>query len=613
MRKTVSLLMSFAFFVQSTSILSAVEPATVESVRVSAESVYIKTSKPVDYKAFMLSKPPKLVLDLKNARLKTLQEIPVGGTFLRKVRTGQYQREPVSISRIVMELSQKAAYDILEKSGELVVIIGGKLFSGKKDSFKSAPKDEEKKELVKTIVPRVYPGAGESEAADISVNVPAENRPGDGASEDISYSNDIMENLPKEKISIDYSEADTKEVLKMMADRAGINIVFGDDISGNVTIKLDEVPLEEAFKTILNTKGLATQQLGDKILRIASPRTLEREQEKSIPQTKVFFLNYAVASEVSGQIMSVAGAKGRKAVVTVDERNNALIVTDTPIGLGEMERLVKSLDRAPKQVMIEAKLVEVALNNDFNLGIQWSGYGEKDGTYFGAGDEDSALKSGGSGLVYKTDGSGTSLPLGSKSSGFGVNLPANIIYGSFRLGKIASNYMFDAILTAAAGKGKAKVLSDPKVATLNNKEATINITTQIPYTETETTQSDPPVSTTKVTYITTGIILKVTPTITSDNRVSLKINPEVSQVSPTVKAAAGGAPGIDTRTADTNVIVNDGETVVIGGLIHDYQSEGEFKVPLLGDLPLLGWLFKKKTSTRERRELMIFVTPKVVR
>jgi type IV pilus assembly protein PilQ len=193
-----------------------------------------------------------------------------------------------------------------------------------------------------------------------------------------------------------------------------------------------------------------------------------------------------------------------------------------------------------------------------------------------------------------------------------VNLPANIVYGAFRLGKVASNYMFDAVITAAAKKGKAKVLSDPKIATLNNKEANINITTQIPYTTTEITAATPPISTTKVTYLTTGIILKVTPTINSDGRISMKISPSVSQPNATIVPVAGGAPGIDTRSADTNVIVRNGETIVIGGLIHDTQSEAVFKVPILGDIPLLGYLFKKKSVSRSRMELLIFVTPRVL-
>jgi len=611
MRKIVTFLTIIAFTFQNAPFVFALHQAMVESVRVSSESVYIRTSKPVDYKAFMVSRPPKVVVDLKNATLKTLQEIPAKGTFLKRVRTGQYQRKPLSIARIVLELSQKAAYDVIKKGNEIIVVVGGKIFSRrakKKGVFKSAPKDTPHK-VIETIIPDA--AFSQKEAAEITTKVATRKM---SRSENISYSNDIMENLPSWEISYDFADADVKDVLNIMADKAGINLVFGDDISGNITLNLNKVPFDEAFRTVLNIKNLATQQIGDKILRVASPATFEKEQEKALPQTRVFFLDYAKASDVQGQITNMASAQGRKATVTTDENNNAVIVTDTPLGLEETERLIRNLDRPPRQVLIEAKLVEVSLNNDFNLGIKWSAYGEKKGTYFGIGDADKGLKSGAAapGMTYKTDGSGTGLPLGADSSGTGVNLPANIIYGTFRLGKVAANYMFDAILSAAASRGKAKILSDPKVATLNNQEATINITTQIPYTTTETTGSTPPISTTKVVYVTTGIILKVTPTITSDGKVALKINPEVSQVSPTIQAVAGGAPGIDTRSADTTVITSDGETIVIGGLIHDYKSEGEFKVPLLGDLPLIGWLFKKKTSERVRRELLIFVTPRII-
>ncbi|MCK5583530.1 MAG: hypothetical protein KAI33_07065, partial [Elusimicrobiales bacterium] len=393
--------------------------------------------------------------------------------------------------------------------------------------------------------------------------------------------------------------------------KIGINVIFASGVSNNITIKLNDVPFDEAFRTILNVNGLATQQVGDNILRIASPKVFIAEAKKAMPQTKVFFLDYAKSADIMTQVLAAAAAKKRSLTCSVDTANNAIVITDTPMGLEEDARLIRDLDRQPRQVLIEVKLVEVALNNDFNLGIQWSIYGaDKDGdTRFSYGDANNK--------VTWVDNMGTTvgetqLPLSGTGGGTGVNLPANIIYGAFRLGKITSGYIFDSVISAAASKGKAKVLSDPKIATLNNKEATINITTQIPYTTSETTGSTPPITTTVVTYLTTGIVLKVLPTITSTGKVSLKLNPDISQVSPTITAVAGGAPGIDTRSIDTEIIVADGETVVIGGLIHDYKSEGEFKIPLLGDLPLLGWLFKKKTNTRERRELLIFVTPKIL-
>lgn len=598
-KRIVSLVIISTFFMaQNSVILWALDEAIVKSVRVSAESVYIKTDRPVKHKAFMVSSPPKIVVDLLGSKLKTLEEIPARGTFLKKVRTGQYKSAPQGISRIVLELSQKVAYDIVTRGNEIIVVVGGKLFN-KKAKKKDSPST---KEVVKVILPENNPPK-KNKLASIAVKTssPKSSVLKHKTKKNFSSSEDIMSNLPKDLISFDYIDANIKDVINMLGSKIGVNVIFAKGVSGTITISLKEVPFDEAFKIVLNEQTLATQQVGDSILRIASPRTFISEQKKALPQTKVFFLNYAKANVIMAQVLAVATAKKRTISCSADLINNAIIVTDTPMGLEELTRLIKSLDRVPKQVLIEVKLVEVALNNDFHLGIQWSVYGAKGDNYYSYGDGDNLL----SGSVP--------FPLSAPQGGTGVNLPANVIYGAFRLGKVTSSYFFDSLVSAAASKGKAKVLSDPKVATLNNEEATINITTEIPYTTSETTGSNPPIAVTKVTYITTGIILKVLPIITSDGRISLKLNPQVSQVSPTVAAVAGGAPGIDTRSVDTSVIVKDRETIVIGGLIHDFKSEGEFKVPLLGDLPLLGWLFKKKTQIRERRELLIFVTPKIIK
>ncbi|OGR65911.1 MAG: hypothetical protein A2X31_01015 [Elusimicrobia bacterium GWB2_63_22] len=604
---------------QNPALLFAIENATVQSVRVSANSVYIATDKPVQYKAFTTDRPQRLVIELLDSRMKTLQEIPVNSGNLLKVRTGQFATNPVSISRVVMDLSAKTAYQITRKGTELVVMLGARAAAPRPVATKDAP--AEIPAGVKVIVPaggapkpvEMTLEAAPVKPADLAPRIPA---PSVRKARPSGYRS-IMESLPTDPITFDYSDADVREVLDMLGAKAGINMIYGDDVSGTITISLAKVPFDEAFRTLLNVKGLAAQQVGDNILRIAAPATFLAEQKKAMPQTRVFFLNYSKAAEIKMQVDSVASAEGRSmAKCAADETNNAIIVTDSPLGLDFTERLIRSLDRVPKQVVIEAKLVEVTLDNSMDYGISWSGYGEKNGNYFGSGNSTNQIGMGenspGVQSPAGTTGKAVSLPLSGAAGGSGVNLPANLVYGAFRLGKVASNYMFDAVITAAAKKGKAKVLSDPKVATLNNKEANINITTQIPYTTTETTAATPPISTTKVTYITTGIILKVTPTINSDGRISMKINPSVSQPSATVASVAGGAPGIDTRSADTNVIVRNGETIVIGGLIHDTQSEAVFKVPILGDIPLLGYLFKKKSMSRTRMELLIFVTPRIL-
>ncbi|OGR42994.1 MAG: hypothetical protein A2X35_04530 [Elusimicrobia bacterium GWA2_61_42] len=624
MKKIITLAVTAIFLAQNTPLIYALENATVQSVRVSADSVYIASDRPVQYKAFTMDNPPKLVIELLDSRMKTLQEIPVNGGALTRVRTGQFKTSPVSVSRVVMDLSQRTAYEITRKGSELIVILGSR------PAPRPAVKDAPAAPAAPAGVTVISPNAAQAQDKPIEMTLEAApikpsdldrgiTPPAARRTYTVSQTRAIMDNLSRDPVTFDYSDADMREVIDMLAAKAGINIIYGDEVSGTLTISLTKVPFDEAFKTILNMKGLAAQQVGDNILRISTPATFLAEQKKAMQQTRVFFLNYSKAVEVKTQVDAVATAEGRtKASSNADANNNALVVTDTPLGLDATARLIRSLDRVPKQVLIEVKLVEVSLDNSLDYGISWSGYGEKNGTYFGSGNSANKFSVGGNTPGIQSPGvtgggaQMVSSPLSGTTGGSGVNLPANVVYGAFRLGKVAANYMFDAVITAAAKKGKAKVLSDPKVATLNNKEANINITTQIPYTTTEITAATPPISTTKVTYLTTGIILKVTPTINSDGRISMKINPSVSQPSATITPVAGGAPGIDTRSADTNVIIRNGETIVIGGLIHDTQSEAVFKVPILGDIPILGYLFKKKSMSRTRMELLIFVTPRII-
>ena len=647
MKKITTLIVTALFLAQNPVFIYAVENALVESVRVSSESVYITTDKPVKYKAFMTNQPSALVVELNDARLKTLQEIPVNGVFIRKVSTRQFKTSPTGVSRVVLELTKKAVYEITQKGTELMVVMGGepdakkaslvnppagaapsvaKLNSGAADSVSGSesvkiiePSSQDKTPVL-SASPTVKPADLTRESVPVILPKKTASAPGE------KISRNIMNTLPTELVNLDYSDVDVRDIISMLAAKAGINVIYSDDVTGTTSINLNKVSFDEAFRTILSVNGFAAQQLGDNILRIATPQTFLAEQKKAYLQSKVVFLNYSKAAEVKVQLDAVTAAEEGKGKCTIDETNNALIVTDSALGLENTMRIIKSLDRVPKQVVIEAKLVEVSLDNSLDYGIQWSGYGEKNGNYFGAGDSKGTIGTSALGNPsnvipgYVAPGiAGAMAPLAASDKanlnslgGTGVNLPANLVYGAFRLGKVASNYMFDAIITAAAKKGKAKVLSDPKVATLNNKEATINITTQIPYTTSQTTQATPPITTTSVVYLTTGIILKVTPTINSDGRISMKINPQVSQLSLSIPTALGGAPGVDTRSADTNVIVRDGETIVIGGLIHDTQSEAVYKVPLLGDIPIIGYLFRKKSMSRTRMELIIFVTPRII-
>lgn len=591
MKKWISILISLVLFAPSTLIAQAVEIATVQSVKVSPDSVRIRTDQPVNYNAFTTSVPPRLIIDLIDSRIKSPENFPGMGKLLKRVRTGQYRIKPMSIARIVLDLAQKATYDIISQGNEINVnLLANAIATDLKDAPSISPATASKPQTV-IIAKKTLPVIPTKKRKKIRK----------------SKIRDIMNSLPKDLVSIDYDLADIRDVLGWCAAKIGINIIC-DDVVGQITLRLNKVPFNEAFRTILNLNGLATEQVGNNILRVATPAVLRATRLQAMKVTKIFTLNYAQATELQGKITSIAAAEGSQAVCTADSVNNMLIVTETPSGLESIARLIKQLDRKPQQVLIETKFVEVALSEGLDLGINWSMYttdrskiaGQDGLNFFGMANADASY------------GNDIPIPLSAGTGGTGVYLPASTMYGAFRLGRITSNYVFDTILSAAAKKTKVKVLSDPKVATLNNKEATIDITTQIPYETSTCTQADPPSCTTLVTYLTVGIILRVTPTINADGRVTLKIHPEVSQPSVTLAATSGGAPAIDSRSADTTVMVRDGETIVIGGLIHDTISKGVFKIPLFGDIPLIGWLFKKKTTSRDRMELLIFVTPRIL-
>lgn len=591
MKKITAFYLAALLLFQNSPVLYALEAATVSSVRVSADSVYITTDRPVEYKTFSLDAPPRLVLDLEGAKLRTLQEIPVGGPVLRRVHTGQFKSEPVSVSRVVMELTQKTVYEITRRGSELIVVFGARS-ARSADAAKDAPAPASSSG-VKVIVPALKPAAKPVEMTIEPADLARESAPVIAPKKRAAHAagRSIMDNLSSEPMSFDYNEADIREVLDMMAAKAGVNIIYSDDVTGTVTLSLSKVPFNEAFNTILAAKNLAVQQVGDNIIRIASPKTLLLEQRSAMQQTRVFFLSYATAVDMKTQVDAVIAAEGRNGKCSADTVNNALIITDTPVGLESTARFIRSLDRVPKQVQIEVKLIEVTLDDSFDLGVNWgyqSGPDSK-GRYVG-------------------DPSG--LPLSPSVGGSGVDLGAKTIYGGLRLGKITSDSILDLAISAAAKKGKAKVLSNPKVSTLNNKEASIEITSEQPYAITDVvTTGGVATASTKFDKVITGIKLRVTPTINADGRITMQISPDISQ--PTAFTGIA-VPGKDTRKADTNVIVNNGETIVIGGLIYDSQADYVYKVPVLGDIPLLGALFRRKSVSRKRLELLIFVTPKII-
>lgn len=621
----------------------AAEGATLQAVDVEEDRVVLHLSGEVQYNSFVTANPPRLVVQLLETEYQAGAKSLTGkGKLLKAVRGGQFQRSPSLVSRVVLDLVQTATYRISREDNKLVVALGGEAapmtaaLSAAAAPLADAPASAQAPKPRVAAPGKVDAPVGETEGMTAQPSaeleeiarrssagvgaaagtVPPEPAPARKKDDDFVVRGDILSRLPRDTVTLDFDNTDIRDVLKFMARKANINIISGPDVVGSLSLRLEEVPFHEAFRTALSMLGLTTVQVGDNILRVVSPAALAKAQSGQALTTKVIRLNYVKAGDLVTALNQIRAAEGRGGTAIADTKSNSIITTESIDGLIATERLVSQLDVRPRQVLIECKLVEVSLNNSFNYGIQWD--------YLSAEQAKIGGKQGWTTIGTLTHPRATASPtlppldnnsaavqgIGASARGTGVLLPADRVFGALTFGRITNNYFLSATLTAAAAQGKVKVLSDPKIATLNNQAATINVTTSIPYVTSNVTSTG--VTSAQVSYVSTGITLTVTPTITADGRISLDVAPKVSQPSAIAAGNSAGAPTVDSRDAKTNVLVRDGETVVIGGLISDSASNQISKIPLLGDIPILGWLFKKKTVVRTRAELLIFVTPRIM-
>ncbi len=656
-------------------------PATFNGVDVADDFVTIELSTGVLYNSFLTQTPPRLVMELLDVKHEGPTQTMKGkGQFLAGVRTSQFEKSPRLITRVVMDLVKMAGYKVgTTPSGLTVQLVGSVEDDGKqaaapapaaapaakpvvaKRAAAAAPKPlvaeaaaatlpvpaaapveapapvakpkikvttdagqaMRRAGLTGTMSPELAAAAVNSDITKTKVNVGddgLDDERNDRRGANRAY-RDIMSRLPRDPVTLDFDNTDIRDVIRLLGAKAKLNIVFGPDVGGSLTLHLVDVPFNEAFRTALSMMKLTTDQVGDNILRVITPGELTRMRTTSSAISRVFTLNYAKASEVKTTIDAVRTAEGRTGSSTADAKSNQLIITDTLEGLLSAENLIGQLDQRPRQVLIEAKLIEVNANTGLNYGVQWD-YLQNDRGRIG-GKQGISTIGATNGYTSTTinplttadntvvNNVGSTGGVGATARGTGVSLAADRVFGAMTLGRVTNNFILNATLTAAASEGKAKILSEPKIATLNNQPANINVTTQIPYVTSNVASTG--VQTQTVSYVTTGIQLTVTPSINADGRITLQVKPDVSQ--PSVVASGStqtGAPAIDARTANTTVLVRDGETIVIGGLITDSFQDTISKIPLLGDIPILGWLFKKKTKTRTRAELLIFVTTRIL-
>lgn len=423
-----------------------------------------------------------------------------------------------------------------------------------------------------------------------------------------------MVSKKSDPFSMEFRDADIKDVLRAMGQAANMNLIVSDTVSGQVSMSLKDVEIWDALEAILKTKGLTYVREGNivRVLAVAQARDEDLE-------TRVFPLGYANGKDALAVVDKI---KSEKAKVSVDTRTNSLVVKDLSLNIDRMERLLGNLDKKIPQVLIEAKIVEVSSNYARDLGVQWGGQYTGGNTIVSGGSTGVATDTGGtSGTTSSTPaiGSTTLFPqtgdIGRSGNAFVVNLPAAVATGAGgALGLTFSRLMggklaLDLQLSAMQSTGNGRVLSSPKVLTMNNKEARISSGTDIPVKVVSSTAVTS-TNTMAVQTISASLSLSAIPTITNDNRIVMVI--KVEKAEPDFSRVVDGLPTIIRRAADANLVVNNGETVVLGGILIKNESHGESGIPLLSKIPVLGWFFKRTTKTETQDELMVFITPTIV-
>ena len=571
---------------------------------------------------FELNQPHRLVVDFHGIQNTIgFKEKQINSAGVERVRTSFFSAENRRATRIVFDLKDNVPYRVIEDGGGIVRIVfggtaraPGNLTAGPAMipgpgtySTASLPKLQLDPALLQGEVPRVEAapaasaplravaaaGSLSSQQTQITIVPPAPPQvPASTPTPIPQYSGEI--------ISLDLKDYDIKDFFRLISEISGLNIVLDPNVAGNVTLKLVDVPWDQALDVVLKNYQLGGLLQGN-VLRIATNGTLQGEQaaqkalrdaqDLAVPlDTRTFVLNYTKASDVSPTLQRMLSPRG---TIIMDARRNALIVSDIPSQFTKVDDLVKFLDTAAQQVEIEGRLLSAVKSFSKDLGNQI-------GLLIGAR----------SGNVL-TGVPGTSSPFARTpaprvSTGAGLplvaNFPAGGTSGLSFLMKAGGDILLDEIITASEAKGTAKLISRPKVITQNNIAATVSQGTQIPVQ----TNVNNTIST---QFLRFTLNLTVTPQITEAGTILLTVSIENSQ--PDFARAVNGIPSVSTQQAQTQVLIPDGGTAVIGGILLDNDSVNIRQVPGLGSIPIVGNLFKSTSTIKSTSELIFFVTARI--
>jgi type IV pilus secretin PilQ/predicted competence protein len=615
----------------------AAAPSELRSVSVGNDAsggpvVTLTGSGPLAYTTLELENPQRLVIDLKGTVSRVDHgQVPVDRGGVQRVRAGQFKRSPEPVSRVVIDLDGPVPYHIEAGETDLKIAFGA---AGAPDTLAATQP-----------APTAAPSAGAAPEAPADTRV-AETKPDEAdpvpapAAVDVAsqptvatraLAPDAIEKLLRspslaaeeppagltaaptaqgnfetraivtdkssyagKKISLNLVDTDIKQIFRLFHEISGLNFVLDPAVEGKVTIVLDNVPWDQALDIILKNNGL-DKQYENNVIRIAPTQKLAAEaaQRKQLKEAKDLevepititrTLSYAKAEEVE-KVIREGGILSTRGKVMVDKRTNALIISDIPKKLQPLDQLISTLDSETPQVMIEARIVETSKSFSQDLGIKWG---------FNAAADNAHGTSTGLAFPYNA------------SAKYGLNLPGAGTASTlaFSFGNILDSFTLDIALSDLETEGRGRILSSPKIATQNNERAEIEQGVRIPVVSTTATEIN-------VEFVSASLRLAVTPQITADGTVAMDVI--VENNSPDFVNRVGDVPPIRTQRAQTKILVADGGTAVIGGIFTINEGQSEVGVPWFRKIPGLGWLFKTRNITNENRELLIFITPKIVK
>lgn len=581
-------------------------------------AVSIRTDRPTAPQEFLLENPHRLVLDFPDTRNRaSFLRKSIDTAEVRQIRVQQFQTSPALIARVVLDLNKGyVGHEIVKNADSVKVILRRK---------GQATRTEEKTtEPPPVSAPMSAPKANQTETPVQIAAVPHS----DSGPSKIAYTPSTR--FTGQPLTLDLVDVPLVDFFRLMAEEGGINIVLDPDVKGKYTIKGEKMPWDQIFEMALVTNNLDKQVEGS-VIRITRKATLQdeakqREAMKKATllaadlETRIKRLNYAKANSL---LTALTDQKTVRGAVVVDERTNSLVLTDIPSSLDRMFMLINTLDIPQPQVEIEARIVSATRDFARDIGVQ---FGFVDGNLkrvtvggpntFGTigGSRPSATPEStyvagnpatGRGAASGEAGESGGVSPGGKGN-YNVNLPATKAFGGvgISIGNIFDTFLLDAAITAGESKGMAKLISQPKVVAQNNSPAVVTQGLRFPVQVAAN-------NTITVQFYNAALTLTVTPQITYEGNIVLDLKVENNTAD--FGKAVNAIPSIRTSESTTRVMVTDGGTTVIGGILMDSESNAEDKIPGLGSLPVVGNLFRRTSVMRATEEVLFFVTPRIVK